>query len=168
LVDKGLRYLGEAQFPVMVAGTSFSTEVQRELDELAPNIIEKEQYMDFMRNRFFRQTLVYHKNIRPNYDVRSEQLTGFFVASPANPTVQTPVLISETPEEFEGQKGMTVTVSVPIVKAALVHLGEVWPKAVAFDTLRTRARARLTSPLPDDPAAARQDTLALSKALLTA
>src|SRR5262249_3882399 len=82
LVDKGLRYLGEAQFPVMVAGTSFSTEVQRELDELAPNLIEKEQYMDFLRNRLFRQTLVCHKHIRPNYDVRAEQLTGFFVASP--------------------------------------------------------------------------------------
>ena len=58
LAAKGLRYLGESEFRVMVPSTSFSPEVQDRLEALAPSLLEMEQYMDFLRNRMFRQTLV--------------------------------------------------------------------------------------------------------------
>jgi SAM-dependent methyltransferase len=60
LAAKGLRYLGESEFRVMVPSTSFSPEVQDRLQALAPILLEMEQYMDFLRNRMFRQTLIGH------------------------------------------------------------------------------------------------------------
>ncbi len=67
-----LRYLGETEFHPMVASASFSPAVQKELRQLAPSFLEMEQYMDLLRNRMFRQTLLCHENIRPNYDLRSK------------------------------------------------------------------------------------------------
>jgi methyltransferase-like protein/2-polyprenyl-3-methyl-5-hydroxy-6-metoxy-1,4-benzoquinol methylase len=167
LAARGLRYLGEAEFGLMVPGTSFPAEVQQQLLELAPSFLEVEQYMDLLRNRMFRQTLVCHEEVRPSYEVRAERLTGFHLASPARPKSQAPDLLSQEPEEFLGPGDMTLTATVPVVKAALCCLGEAWPRSLSFEALLDTARARLGSPVPDDPAAS-ADRLALARALLTA
>jgi methyltransferase-like protein/SAM-dependent methyltransferase len=167
LAGHGLRYLGEAEFQSMVAGTTFPPEVRQELDELAPQLIEKEQYMDFLRNRSFRQTLICHHHLRPRYDVRAEQLFGLHVASHLCPRSQPPDLGSDAPEEFTSAGGLTLTVTAPIAKAALVCLGEAWPQALPFQTLRARARERLGgAPLEGDVAG--RDAHALGRALLSA
>jgi SAM-dependent methyltransferase len=44
----GMRYLGEARLPTMVTG-NFGPEVQKTLKSLAPDQIQTEQYMDFLR-----------------------------------------------------------------------------------------------------------------------
>src|SRR5207244_13069269 len=65
LAAKGLRYLGESEFRVMVPSSSFPLEVQSRLQAVAPSFLEMEQYMDFLRNRMFRQTLICHALLRP-------------------------------------------------------------------------------------------------------
>ena len=90
------------------------------------------------------------------------------MASPARPRSAAPDLHSAAPEEFTAGNGLTLTTSAPVVKAALLCLGEVWPGAVAFDVLLAQARARLGSAAGHDVDPARQDALALGKALLTA
>jgi methyltransferase-like protein/ubiquinone/menaquinone biosynthesis C-methylase UbiE len=166
LTAHGLRYLGEAEFSTMVAGTSFPPEVQQELEALAPNLLEKEQYMDFLRNRTFRQTLLCHAHRRPNYDVRADRLAAFHVASPLRPKAAEPDLHAEAPAEFAAPGGLSLTTSVPLVKAALACLGEAWPRALAFDALRDQARARLGSAAAADTAGS--DVRVLGRALLTA
>jgi methyltransferase-like protein/SAM-dependent methyltransferase len=168
LAARGLRYLGEAEFHVMVPSTSFPSEVRDELNQLAANLLEMEQYMDLLRNRLFRQTLVCHSHVRPCYDVRAELLTRFHVASPAKAVPPGPDLASPAPVEFKGRNDLVLTTSAPVVKAALAFLGETWPAAVPFDRLRAEARARLGPGSPDDPELAREDTTALARALLTA
>ena len=148
----GLRYLGEAEFNVMVAGTAFPAEVQRELNELAPNLIEKEQYMDFLRNRTFRQTLVCREEQGPNYDVRAELLGAFHVASPLKPAAAVD-LAPDVAVEFNNSEGMTLTVNSPIVKAALAILGESWPAGMPFAGLYATARQRLPEPGNEEPIA---------------
>ena len=54
---KGLRFLGEADFVVMLP-SSFSQEAQQTLRNIAPEQVQLEQYMDFLRNRMFRQSLL--------------------------------------------------------------------------------------------------------------
>ncbi len=54
----------------MVPATGFPSEVRQGLNALAPNLIEKEQYMDFLRNRTFRQSLVCHQDLQPCYNMR--------------------------------------------------------------------------------------------------
>src|SRR5262249_41014748 len=132
LTAHGLRYLGESEFRLMVPGTSFAPAVQQELARLAPSFLEMEQYMDLLRNRMFRQTLLCHNHIRPNYEVHAEQLGRFHIASPAKPKSETPDCGSEALEQFVGRNNLVVTSSVPIVKAALWCLGEIWPRAIAF------------------------------------
>lgn len=165
LAAKELRYLGESEFRVMVPSTSFPPEVQSRLQAVAPSLLEMEQYMDFLRNRVFRQSLVCHAQLRPNYAVRAERLAAFRVASSLWPSAPAPDLGSNSPEEFAAQSGMSLSTPIPIVKAALTSLGETWPRAVTFDGLLGLARSRLGGSHPADPA---DDEQALSKALLTA
>jgi SAM-dependent methyltransferase len=58
LAVNGLQYLGDADFSTMVS-SNFSAEVAKTLQELgAHDIVQMEQYMDFVRCRYFRKTLV--------------------------------------------------------------------------------------------------------------
>jgi methyltransferase-like protein len=168
LATHRLRYLAEAEFGMMIAGISFAPEVQRELEELAPNLLEKEQYMDFVRNRSFRQTLICHDHLRPNYDIRSERITEFYVASPVRPVAEPPNLKTESPENFASD-GLSVESATPIVKAALLCLGEAWPGAIPFDSLVTVARARLErdAGAGNEVANEQEIRVGLARALLT-
>jgi len=168
LAEHDLRYLGESEFRVMVASTSFAAEVQQELNDLAPHLIEREQYMDFLRNRSFRQTLLCHKDVAPRYEIRGEQLAAFHIAAPVRSALETPDLVSAVEVEFRGAGSATMTSGTPIVKAALQCLGEAWPQFIHFEELRTRARSRLGTGVPADPALAQQDRQTIGKALLTA
>ncbi len=143
LENHGLRYLAEAEFRSMLSGYLFPPDVQQELEELAPHLLEKEQYMDFVRNRSFRQTLICHDHQRPDYEIRAERLTELFVAAPVRPVSSAVELAGETPETFSCSDGPTVTSETPIVKAALACLGDAWPLAIEFDALVDQARDRL-------------------------
>jgi methyltransferase-like protein len=132
---------------------------------VAPTFLEMEQYMDFLRNRMFRQTLVCHEWLRPSYEVRADRLAAFQVASSLRPVASDPDLDSDAPVEFTAHSGMSLTSPIPIVKAAVTCLGEIWPRAVAFGDLPALARSRLAGPAPEDPAA---DSQAVGRALLTA
>jgi methyltransferase-like protein/SAM-dependent methyltransferase len=163
-----LRYLGESEFRVMVPSTSFAPIVQQQLAQVAPGLIEREQYMDLLRNRLFRQTLIGHDHIRPSYDVRAEQMFSFQVASPARTAASEPDIRSDAPAEFKGRGDLALTSSTPVVKAAFVCLGETWPRPVAFDTLLASAQARLKADSADGYAGSAHDGHDLAKALLTA
>jgi len=138
---QGLRYLGEVDLRVMVPG-NYPPEVENVLQMLSPDLIRMEQYMDFLRNRMFRQTLLCHQHLTPNYALRPEQLTAFHVASPAKPVNGTPDVRSTEFEAFRGPDGVTLNSREPVVKAAMVHLAEVWPQAVPFPALLAVAQER--------------------------
>jgi hypothetical protein len=79
---KDLRYLGDVDLRVMVP-SHYPPEVESVLQMLSPDLIHMEQYMDFLRNRMFRQSLLCHKHIMPNYALQPGRLEGVYVASPA-------------------------------------------------------------------------------------
>src|SRR5262249_10891563 len=165
LMAKDLRYLGEVDFCIMVHVT-LPAEVQQVLAQVAPNLIQMEQYLDFLRNRTFRQTLLCHEFHRPNYSLNPESLTPFYISSPLKPVATKPNLDSSANEEFRSPDNKTLTTNDPIVKAALVCLSEHWPRRLRFEELRKMARARLAPPAQPDPDQAQKDTFALGTALL--
>jgi methyltransferase-like protein len=138
----GLRYLGEADLTVMAPG-NFPPEVASVLQVLSADLIHLEQYMDFLRNRMFRQTLLCHRHLTPNYALRPEQLAAFHVASPTRPVSEKPDMHSTAYEKFEGRDGITLNSRDPIMKAAMRELAAAWPRALPFEDLRAAARARL-------------------------
>src|SRR5262245_35161847 len=164
----GLQYLAEAEFSSMLA-SNYAAPVDETLNRLGRNIIEMEQYMDFLRNRMFRQTLLCHKEVKLNRSLGPWRLVGFHCAASCRSQLASLDLHSDKVEKFQGPKDVTISVTQPIVKAALVLLAESWPQTIAFSDLATQARSFLMS----DPKAtasgvdAETDARVLGGALLT-
>ena len=162
-----LQYLGEAQFGVMAiaAAGGVKPEVWNTLLQVCQTTTEREQYLDFLRNRQFRQTLLVHKDAVIDRSLNPEHMNKLFVTSMARPqTVMN--LQSDEPENITLPSGLTVPVRFPLIKAAVTHLAEIWPKAISFPELRKAARSRL-APIEgvDDEALIKQDTMILGTGL---
>src|SRR6266404_2852060 len=162
---KGLRYLGDTDLHLMVPN-NFAAETAALLRELSADILQTEQYMDFLRNRMFRRTLLCHAEHQPCYEMRPEPLTAFWVASPVQPDSPQCDEGSAAYEQFHGLGGAEIASRKPIVKAALLVLAEAWPQALPFAELRTLARARLSGGAIQDAASIAQDTQQLGQFFL--
>ncbi len=156
---RGLRYLGEADLTVMVPA-NFPPGVEQVLQQLSPDLIHIEQYMDFLRNRTFRQTLLCHADREPVYRIHPDRVAGLHVASPAQP-VSAADLRPGVVEQFRGTDGVTLSARDPVVKAAMRYLAEAWPRAVPFGQLLEEARGRLGD------AAGAEDARLLGESLLS-
>src|SRR3954470_14361462 len=120
----GLQYLGESEFSTMLAN-NFPKEVADTLQRVAKDLVRMEQYMDFLRNRSFRQTLLCRRDVPLKRAVNPGDMVPFLISSAAQP-VGTVDIRSPQSDQFRNASGTTMTTSIPIVKAALQHLGEVW------------------------------------------
>lgn len=138
----GLQYLAEAQFSSMMGG-NLQPQVRTSLEELANSLVELEQYLDFLRNRTFRQTLLCHDDVSVTRALTADPIMGLGAASRAQPVAQTPDIHSREIEQFRGQDGALLSTDHPVSKSALLCLGDVWPQVVPFDELLARARNRL-------------------------
>jgi methyltransferase-like protein/trans-aconitate methyltransferase len=144
----GLRFLAEADLQTMLA-SHFPPEVQETLRRVSGNMIYLEQYMDFLRNRMFRQTLLVHADRQPAYDLRPAALAGTYVATAVRPERPGFDPYADGLEKFVSDVGPVLQAGQPIVKAALAELAGRWPRRIRFEDLVERARARLGG----DPAA---------------
>jgi len=161
-----LQYLGEADFSVMLT-SGFAAQVGETLRKVAPDIIRMEQYLDFLRNRTFRQTLLCHQDQRLVRDLSPEVLTRFFVTSPVQPVSANPDILSPTPEQFRAPNGATLTTGNPITKGAMMVLRKHWPQALSFKDLCAAARAWISpgKTLQDPSAVARTDQVLAAELL---
>ena len=80
----GLQYLGDVHFGSMLTH-SFPAEVVEELRRMVKSTVELEQYLDFLRNRTFRQSLLCHKEAPLKTRLSPERLARFYIASSALP-----------------------------------------------------------------------------------
>ena len=134
----GLQYMAEADFFDMQHDGASETMRQTGDDHIA-----SEQYMDFLTCRRFRQTLLCHENITLDRKLNPERIAGLFVASPARPVFEEPVIDSKVVEMFQGDKTATMSTNHPLTKAALSQLGKIWPRSLRFDDLLKAARLEL-------------------------
>ena len=139
----GLRFLAEADLSAGRIG-DVPMEAARRLEELGgPDVVLREQYMDFVRNRMFRQTLLCRTAVDVQHALSPGDVAGFYIASAAEPEGEV-VVEGKAPGTFRTPTS-TITSDAPIVKAAMNVLGETWPGAVAFDDLLAAARERAGS-----------------------
>ena len=161
---KGLKYLGEARVGTMVTG-NFGPEIEKTLRMLATDQIQAEQYMDFLRNRMFRESLLCHERLNPNWAVQPDCLRLLHVASSARP-VQEPVNItSDENVSYRSASGMTMATNRPLLKAAMQLLQQQYPATLPFDSLRAQAREALGAQATD-PKTIAEDTQILAVGLL--
>ena len=160
----GLQYLGEAAFLEMLTD-HLAPGVANTLRLLAPDLVQTEQYLDFLRNRRFRQTLLCHKGVSLNRAPVPERLEGLHVASAFRPVSAQPDPGPGAVAEFRSPRGLPVSVGEPLVTAAFLHLADAWPAAVPFRDLRAAALARLGRQAVPDPSDAPDSRLLLASLL---
>jgi methyltransferase-like protein/cyclopropane fatty-acyl-phospholipid synthase-like methyltransferase len=160
-----LRYLAEVNLYTMCLGT-FPEQVGQILQRVCNDMIQLEQYMDFLRNKTFRQTLLCHAHHAPNYRLDPGILSPFFFGSSLRPVSSRPDLHSLVREDFRGPSGSTAFSIYPLDKAALVVLGEAWPRFLSFEELCSRARAKLDGEAIPNTATRAEDWQQVGQSLL--
>lgn len=138
----GLQYVVEAELS-SVLPDRFAPEVRETLQEMAQDLIEMEQFMDFLRNRMFRQTLLCHDDVAVERTLRPERVTAFHIASRARPVAADPDIQAVSVEQFRSPDGATLSTDHPVSKAAMLYLGEIWSRAVSFEDLLSVARSQI-------------------------
>jgi methyltransferase-like protein/SAM-dependent methyltransferase len=129
-----LRYLGEARLPTMVTA-NFSPEVRAAIATIATDQIQIEQYLDFVRNRTFRETLLVRPEANPNWAIRPDAVRKQHVALPRRPNEDNTDVKAATQASYTTPTGMTLTTNNPYLKAAIRVLGQRWPATVPFAEL---------------------------------
>lgn len=128
--EHDLQYLGDADPPTM-GHFNFPDNVQQVLAKIAGSVVQAEQYMDFLRNRMFRQTLLVKSGVALRRTLSPEALRAFQVASSAE--ASDGAQPGET--RFRGRSKETLTTKDPVLRQALVTLREQWPRSLVFDDL---------------------------------
>lgn len=159
----GLQFLAEADFFEMQVGV-LPEPVADALAGLEDDVLTREQYLDFLKGRMFRQTLLCNAEIVLNRSPQPELLTRFSVASPARPATPDPDLRRGRPVEFVGPKGASLRSDHQLVKAAFVRIGESWPRALPVAELLEDPGVALGRPLEAEDVRALCDALLRSYA----
>jgi methyltransferase-like protein len=141
----------------------FSDEVIEHLGKTARTTIEMEQYLDFLRNRTFRRTLLCHADIEVNRSLSIRPLREFYVSSPAHTAQPKAELVAQGVEAFEGADDSLFKTNHPLTIAAFHYLIDLAPERIHFDALVRKAAARLNMTQITD-----QDAAALASNLLQA
>lgn len=157
LAVNGLQYLGDADFSTMVS-SNFSAEVAKTLQELgAHDIVQMEQYMDFVRCRYFRKTLVCRSGVRLNRTLTPHVVKDLLLASDAKPATPAWALEPAQTMSFEAAGGYKISCKAPLTKIALRTLQREWPMPVAFPELLARCKVEAAAAgYPADEAGAEE------------
>lgn len=124
----GLRFLAEAEF--------WEMQVDWLPRDVRPSLLatadrqRREQRLDFMRMRTFRQTLLCHA-ARELQEVTPQRLADLAAAAP--------IAVGPAPDgngvTFSGRRGQVLTSDHPLVVAALERLAAAWPAALPVASL---------------------------------
>lgn len=137
-----LQYLGEPDLSSMLA-SNFPQQVQETLGKVGRNIIQMEQYMDFLRNRMFRMTLLVKKDAKIIRNIDATTLREFHIGAVARSVKDDVSLMVGEKEEFRLANGVTFSSDSPLVKAVLLCLQQSAPNHVTFAALVSEVRAKL-------------------------
>ena len=137
----GLQYLIEAELS-RVMPNNFPPTVAQQLAQMSKSTVEMEQYMDFLRNRSFRQTLLCHAEVPLQ---RSLNLTpdAFYIATYAAPVSTNLNIHDNSAAHFQGPDGSVLTSDHPVTKAAMLHLAKNAPGSYSFRRLLNVGREQV-------------------------
>ncbi len=132
----GLQYLTEAEFPRTLFG-NLTPEIEQTLLKMSSDLIALEQYMDFLRNSSFRQTLLCHEDLSIERLLKpdSSWLSTFYAASCVKPVTAKINIQDKSAIEFRSIDGAISTTDHPVSKAALLYLSNSLPKPVSLTSL---------------------------------
>ncbi len=139
-----LQFLTEADYFTSNDG-NYSPRVLEILEQFGGDIIIREQYIDFLTNRRFRQTLLCRKQIKVNYKPQVEAMRSLRIASDMNFSVAKSNFAPNKIEAILGKNNRKIQIDHSLTKAALFLLGQAFPRSIAFDELVASAKNLLKS-----------------------
>ncbi len=138
----GLAYLADTELHSMFPST-MGDEMESALEGLE-DVVTQEQYMDFLGNRAFRQTLLCRGEALNDRALDLERFESFaFYADLTLPRKLD--LRREKSQQFRKPDGEEVRVSHPLTKAAVAELGRRYPDSIAFSPLVERASSSVAA-----------------------
>jgi SAM-dependent methyltransferase len=142
----GLQFLAEARLHDSQLH-ELPEDVARELGRLPDDAVVREQYIDFVVNRMFRQTLLCRDDIALDRTLDARRLAGLSFAAVLG--IERTAAGGEP--TFVGRGGVSFQPGRPRLSAALEAIAAAWPRAVTFEYLAANldptARDRLGSEL---------------------
>jgi methyltransferase-like protein len=144
---EGLQYLTDATAPLMTGPLlelGHSDPLIKLLEQIpVEDCVTREQYLDFVKGRMFRETLFCHHEIELRRPVAVERIRDFQISTDIMPGE--PDLDPQAPgrAEFKMRSGQRMSTDHALSKAALLHLGAIWPRSIGFSDLVNAALARL-------------------------
>jgi methyltransferase-like protein/ubiquinone/menaquinone biosynthesis C-methylase UbiE len=132
----GLKYLCECQLEGMFAA-DLGEQAESFLAGLEDNA-RHEQYLDFFNHRTFRQSLLVHDVLEPDYDIDLGRMQAWACASNLVPPYKLELRHSK-PQVFTTQDGKAVEVGDPVTRAMLAILHQYYPSALPVKDLLTQA-----------------------------
>ena len=140
----GLNYLCESHLATMFA-SALGPETEDFLDAYT-EMAEHEQYLDFLLQRTFRQTLLCHAELEPDYDIDLGLLDQFACHAQLIPPARLELKNSKT-QKFTTHAGKSFSVSDPLLKIMLRQVCDSYPSAIAIPELVAQARQQLQESL---------------------
>lgn len=141
--EHSLQYLAEARFET----SSFvqRPDLQRLFDSVSNELVRREQYHDFLRNRYFRQSLLCHSKLqpprnpaRPGFDqLRVHSRVELLGCSTEDGGLEV--------ERFRLHGESVLATPDPLMRTMVHCLHESWPQMLTVARLNTLVRARLSS-----------------------
>ena len=146
-----LRFVAEAE-PNVMATRALPKAVANVLDGMAAeDVLDKEQYLDFIRLRRFRQTLLAADGRPPQAEPDAARVPELAVSGKAKPDPDPCDLAAGAAVSFANKNGAMARTDLPIAKAALTVLAPLWPGRVWFaDLVKLAAAALGRAPTPAD------------------
>ena len=139
---KGLQYLSEAD-PASMNSGDLPAEARKALNALGDDLIKREQYLDFIKCRRFRSSLICRSGLSPDRDPQPNVLERLLVASHVDSEGSTDDIADAVPMKFIGPNGATLEINHPLTKASLVYLKGIWSRSIAFPELMAEAKRSL-------------------------
>jgi SAM-dependent methyltransferase len=115
----GLQYLGEADLEEMF-------DHNRALPWLKDDVLEREQYLDFLKLRRFRQTLLCHEAVALERDLDPAIMERFHFSAPGKEIEG---------GQLEGLHGIRISALQDSVRRVALAMGEIYPLPASFDEL---------------------------------
>ena len=138
----GLQYLSEVDLAAVMP-SRMKPEIAHELAELTRDPMESEQWLDFMRFRTFRQTLLVHREVEVQKTLRPQVVGRFKLASLAEAKNDPVDLSPGVVEQFRTEDNASFATDHPLTKAAFVEMISNRPRAIPFEVLVRAAAARI-------------------------
>ena len=150
----GLEFLAEADFhefnPALLGA-----EAQARFEAMCgADRVARDQYLDFLKGRRFRQTLLCRASVAPgNAALRHDAALDLDVVGHIRPEPAANADAARSGmQRFASSEGAAISANHPVVQAALRHVGQAFPRPLAAGRLLTLARheAASNAPLEDD------------------